>query len=241
MNLLLLKENDFIAENVAKISGDRFKHIQSVLKSNAGDTLKVGLLNGMIGSAAITELSQDSVEIKTQITEQPPNPLPLTVILALPRPKMLKRILSNIAEFGVKELYLINSYKVEKSFWQTPVLNEVERYLAQGLTQAKDTMLPAVHCKKLFRPFVEDELPEIIKGKEAFVAHPYQAEDMPEASLNQRVIVIGPEGGFIPFEIDLLQQAGCKAISMGERIYKVENALSILCHKLSSIDRKSVV
>jgi hypothetical protein len=51
-----------------------------------------------------------------------PRPLPLTVVLALPRPKMLRRILRALAEVGVKELHLINSYRVEKSYWQSPLL-----------------------------------------------------------------------------------------------------------------------
>jgi RsmE family RNA methyltransferase len=233
MNLLLLEKEDFTAENVATISGSRLEHIHHILKAKQGDTLKAGMVNGKMGQAVITELVSNHAELEVTLTENPPTPLPLTVILALPRPKMLKRILSNIAEFGVKELYLINSYKVEKSFWQTPVLNDIDSFLKQGLAQAKDTVLPNVHCKKLFRPFVEDELPTIIGNQQAFVAHPYQAQSAPAPSAEPRVIVIGPEGGFIPFEIDLLTKAGCAPISLGERIYKVENALSLLCQQLS--------
>lgn len=236
MNILLLETSDFITENTVRISDERFTHIQKILNAQKDDTLKAGLLNGKLGLATVTELSSNSIELTTLFNEEPPNALPLTVILAMPRPKMLKRILSNIAEFGVKEVYLINSYKVEKSFWQTPVLQDIDTYLKQGLTQTKDTILPKVYCKKLFRPFVEDELPEIIQGKEAYVAHPYHASPCPTPSTEQRIIIIGPEGGFIPFEIELLQTIGCKTISMGERIYKVENALSILCHQMSTPD-----
>lgn len=235
MNLLLLEPGDFTGDNIASINGDRLQHIISVLGTKTGDTLNAGLLNGLRGSATITAISSDSATLQTAFDTPPPAALPLTVILALPRPKMLRRILRNTAELGIKQLYLINSYKVEKSYWQTPFLDEavIEAWLKDGLVQARDTILPHVHLRKRFKPFVEDELPAIMAGKETFVAHPYNAAPMPPVSTKERVIIIGPEGGFIDYEIGLLQQQGAQAISMGERIYRVENALTLLSTQLS--------
>lgn len=235
MNLLLLEESDFIDGNTARIAGDRLHHIHTVLAAKEGETLTAGMLNGKMGTAAITLLSPLSATLTVTLNLEPPKPLPLTVILALPRPKMLKRILRNTAEFGIKELYLINSYKVEKSYWHTPALQPetIHQYLKDGLSQAKDTILPCVHLKKRFKPFIEDELPAILAGKEAFVAHPYQAQAAPAPSSGQRVIAIGPEGGFIDYEIEQLRKQGMQVIHIGERIYRVENALSILSSRLS--------
>lgn len=235
MNLLLLEQKDFIAENTARISDDRLQHIQSVLNAQVGDSLCAGLLNGLAGKATISVMDDSSATLLTSFDQPPPSALPLTVILALPRPKMLRRILRNTAELGIKQLYLINSYKVEKSYWQTPFLEPATQdlWLKDGLMQAKDTVLPQIHLKKRFKPFVEDELPAIIDCKEAFVAHPYNARTMPDPSTHERVIIIGPEGGFIDYEVNLLQEQGVKPITMGERIYRVENALTLLSTQLS--------
>ena len=193
------------------------------------------MINGKCGKATIISLSKNICELEVKLDQEPPQALPLTVILALPRPKMLRRILRNTAEFGIKQLYLINSYKVEKSYWQTPFLEQpvIDTWMKEGLTQARDTIMPSVHLNKRFRPFVEDELPGIIHNKEAFVAHPYNAEPMPAPSKEKRVIIIGPESGFIDYEIALLHKQGVNAISMGERIYRVENALTLLSTQLS--------
>lgn len=238
MNLLLLQTQDIISDNKARITDERLQHIRKVLKAQPGDQLTAGMLNGAMGTAHIDALHEDSIELSLDLQQSPPAPLPLTVILALSRPKMLRRILKNTAELGIKELYLINSYKVEKSYWQTPWLqiDNIQRSLCEGLEQAKDTRLPRVHQKRLFKPFVEDELPGIIANKQAYVAHPYEAAAMPSASSEERVIVIGPEGGFIPYEVDLLRQQGLQAISMGDRIYRVENALTLLSTQLSKPD-----
>ncbi len=240
MNLLLLEQKDFIDESTALIDDKRLVHLQQVLKAQVGDTLNTGLLNGKIGTSTINSLSDKSATLQVKLNQLPPAPLPLTIILALPRPKMLRRILRSIAELGIKDLYLINSYKVEKSYWQTPVLEAatIDNYLKEGLIQAKDTILPRVHIKKLFKPFVEDELKAIINQREAFVAHPYStdnkpAQAYPSTSTNERVIAIGPEGGFIDYEIGLLQQQGLQPITLGNRIYRVENAITILSSLLS--------
>ena len=134
----------------------------------------------------------------------------------------------------MKELYLINSYKVEKSYWSSPVLKEMNRYLKEGLSQAKDTVIPKVHCRNLFRPFVEDELSNIIAGHKAFVAHPYakttlQRHPLQAQSGEATVVLVGPEGGFTDFEIELARTAGAEAFSMSERIYRVENAITLVC------------
>lgn len=236
MNLLLLTDNDFTRHDTAVINDSRLQHIQHVLGSQPGDTLTVGKLNGNTGTARIIAISEQHVALHVPPLQQAPPPaLPLTVILALPRPKMLKRILHNIAEFGIKELHLIHSYKVEKSYWQTPWLQPgaIDNLLTQGLMQARDTVLPQVQLHRRFKPFTEDILPGIIAGQEAFIAHPYSPQPLPVASTAPRVIIIGPEGGFIPYEVQLIAQQGVQAVHMGERIYKVDNALTLLSSRLS--------
>ena len=83
---------------------------------------------------------------------------------------MLRRTLQSISSLGVKQIYLINSARVEKSFWQTPFLSDeaLHNELALGLEQARDTVMPEIYQRKLFKPFVEDELSEIIGNSQAW-------------------------------------------------------------------------
>ena len=134
----------------------------------------------------------------------------------------------------LKELWLINSYKVEKSFWQTPWLQEPALHdnLVLGLEQARDTLMPKVHIRKLFKPFVEDELPALLAGKQALVAHPGSAQPCPVHLPGPAALCIGPEGGFTDYEVDKLQQAGCQAVHLGQRILRVETAVPVLVSRL---------
>jgi RsmE family RNA methyltransferase len=47
-------------------------------------------------------------------------------------------------------------------------------------------------------------------------------------------VVVGPEGGFIPYEVDLLTKNGCQAVSLGNRILRTETSISYILGRLFS-------
>ena len=233
MNLLLLS-TDQIEQNAAVVSGRQFDQLTKVQRAKIGDSVRVGEINGLMGTGIITALNEQSATIQIELNTPPPPALPLTLILALPRPKMLRRIIQTIAAMGVKKLYLVNSSRVEKSFWQTPFLQPeaLQDQLILGLEQARDTQMPEIFLRKLFKPFVEDELSDIIAGTQALVAHPSSPSACPVNSTDPISLAIGPEGGFIPYEIEKLNQLGFASVHLGPRILRVENAVPALISRL---------
>lgn len=236
MNLLLLKDDDFASEDSAEISGRRLKHLIDIHNACVGDTLKVGKVNGEMGEAKILQIDTQSARLEVALTVQPPAPLPLTLILALPRPKMLRRIFQTVATMGVKQLYLVNTWRVEKSYWQTPWLEHsaIEEQLLLGLEQGCDTTLPEVTIKKRFKPFVEDELSNLIANTRALVAHPSGRTPCPTTLNQPTTLAVGPEGGFINYEVEKLEGIGFQPITLGSRILRVETAIPVLLSKLFS-------
>jgi 16S rRNA (uracil1498-N3)-methyltransferase len=236
MNLILLIESDFAPDgfSLVKLTGRRLKHALSVCKATAGDTLRVGLLNGKCGTGTVRRITENSLEMDVSLDTPPPEPLPLTLILALPRPKALKRCIEAITAMGVKKIFIIQSFRVEKSYWSSPVLSDgvLREHMILGLEQACDTMLPTITIRKRFRPFVEDELPELLKGTRPLVAHPQAENICPYHSDKPITLVVGPEGGFIPYEIGLLQKNGFEPVSLGKRILRVEHAVPALIGRL---------
>jgi RsmE family RNA methyltransferase len=237
MNLILFSNTDKREDNRIRLAGARLQHLREVLDASAGDTLRAGEIGGKMGSAELLTLADDEAVLQVTLDQEPPPKLPLTVILALPRPKMLRRILRTVAELGVPELHLLNSYRVEKSYWQTPVLqdNTVQAYFLQGLQQSRDTVLPRLYLHRRFKPFVEDELCHLLGGRRALLAHPGDYPPCPASLTEPTVLLIGPEGGFIPYEVEKLQQLGCEPVSLGPRILRVENALTTLIARLGVV------
>ncbi|HYQ47570.1 MAG TPA: 16S rRNA (uracil(1498)-N(3))-methyltransferase [Thermodesulfovibrionales bacterium] len=234
MNLILLFEEDFSDKNTVRLRGRRLKHAIDVLRPSEGDDLTVGLLNGQAGRGTITSISREELVMTVVLDSEAPPPLPLTLILALPRPKMLRRVLFSAACMGVKKIYLINAARVEKSFWKSPLLSEerIREQLMLGLEQAEDTSMPEVILRPLFRPFVEDELPAIVKDTLALVAHPAAEHACPRGVENHVTLAVGPEGGFIPYEIEKFVSLGFRPVSMGRRLLRVETAVPALLARL---------
>ncbi|MCQ4346368.1 16S rRNA (uracil(1498)-N(3))-methyltransferase [Pseudomonas stutzeri] len=235
MNLLLLEDGDLVATDRAVLRGRRLKHLDEVHRAAVGDRLRVGRLGGLMGAGRILRLDANEAEIAIEsLDRSPPAKLPVTLLLALPRPKMLKRTLQTVASMGVAHLVLLNSYRVEKSFWQTPFLTPaaIREQLILGLEQARDTVLPEVVIEKRFKPFVEDRLPLLAAGSLGLVGHPGDFPACPRAVDGAVTLAIGPEGGWIPYEVDKLREAGLAPVQLGERILRVETAVPVLLSRL---------
>jgi 16S rRNA (uracil1498-N3)-methyltransferase len=246
MNLILLRPEE-INNNRVTLTDHRADHIITVLKSSPGDSLKTGIVNGPVGRSKILKVSGDSVILEITVEGNIP-PRPQTdLILALPRPIMLKRILSQAAALGVARIFLINANRVEKSFFSASMLQDdtYNEYLQHGLEQAVDSLFPEISVHNRFKPFVEDFLPEISKDyPKQIVAHPEgqkKLTDIVTLPLTDRVLLaIGPEGGWVDFEINKFEEQGFETFAMGPRILKVDTAVSALLAQIDLL-RKIVV
>lgn len=240
MNLILLEPGELSGAR-ATLFGRRALHIRAVHRAVAGQRLRVGVLGGQIGQAEVAAIDDESVVLDVELGQDPPPPVACTLVLALPRPRVLHRVLGCAAAFGIKRIALFGSRRVEKSYWQSPVLGEdsVRRCLLEGLEQAGDTMLPLVSRHLRFRPFVEDELGALASAPAAssddplkLVADAAGARPCPRADGRAVTLVVGPEGGLIDFELDLLATAGFEAVSLGARPLRVEHAFAALLGRL---------
>jgi RsmE family RNA methyltransferase len=227
MNIVLLHQADWIADAVAVVRDHRAVHIRQVLRAQVGDRLRVGLLGGLCGQGVIEALDPSGVRLRVQLSEPPPPRHRFDIVLALPRPKMLRRILRQCAEFGVANLHLIQSARVEKSYWQSPLLQPVRvgGALLAGLERSRDTIAPRVHLHRRFRPFVEDQLPGLCAGRPCWLADRGAPRSLAEVPPGPALVMVGPEGGFVPFEVQLAESVQAQRVGLGERMLSVDTAL----------------
>lgn len=223
-----------MTEERVLLTGRRLQHVRDVHRAALGKKLAVGVAGGQIGSGVVTRLDDEGLEMRVVMERDPPAALPLTLVLALPRPKVLNRVIAASASLGVKRLYLVNAWRVEKSYWKSPRLT-AENLRAQsllGLEQARDTVLPAIELRRFFRTFVEEELPGLAAATITLAAHPEAQRECPRHVERAVTLVIGPEGGFIEAEVRSLQRAGCEMVTIGERILRVETAVAAIIARL---------
>jgi len=234
MNLILLFEADFVSPQRVRLAGRRLQHVVSVHRACAGDELRVGLVNAQMGTGVITSLTREALEMEVRLDQPPPPPLPVTLLLALPRPKSLRRVLQAATAMGVKRIVLMATWRVEKSFWDSPVLHPdaLREQMVLGLEQARDTVLPEITLRRRFKPFAEDEVPDLARGTCGLLAHPPASQPCPRGVRGPVTLAVGPEGGFIPYEVELLQAHGFEAVSLGVRSLRVEHAVPALLARL---------
>jgi RsmE family RNA methyltransferase len=238
MNRILLAPDELTDNGVIWLRDRRSRHIRSVLSGKIGDSLRVGVLDGASGEATILATEPEGVQLQC-FFDQPPLPSTgVSVLLALPRPKVMRRLWAPLASLGIEHIVLINAGKVERNYFDTHWLDSVNYrpMLIEGLEQSGDTRLPTVRVCRRFKPFVEDELDATFGDAVRLVCHPREAQPLTAATVPSAgavVVAMGPEGGWTDFEIELLCQHGFRCVSLGVRTLRTDTAVQAILGALS--------
>ena len=216
------------------VSDARAAHLLSVLKVTPGQEVRVGLLDGPLGVGTVISALDGQVTMRCVFNaDTPPRPQ-VDVLLALPRPKVMRRLWAQLAALGVGQIILTNAERVERHYFDTHVLAEgcYRPLLIDGLQQARDTRLPAVSIHRQLKVLVEDHLDSLFGAGLRLAAHigsTMSASSAVRDYPDERVLVaIGPEGGWNTFEVALLEAHAFRQIGLGTRTLRVDTACTAL-------------
>jgi len=229
VNVILLETAEASSREV-RLDGARAAHLLNVLKVKRGNEVRVGILDGPRGIGTVQSIGAGTVELVCAFEAAAPPRPPVDLLLALPRPKVLRRLWAQVAALGVGQIILTNAARVERNYFDSHVVTP-ECYrplLIEGLQQARDTRMPAVSLHRQFRVLVEDQLDGLFADGLRLVASPMPSN--PQDNIMQRtpdqrlLLAIGPEGGWNDFETSLLAAHGFRSISMGPRTLRTDTA-----------------
>ncbi len=230
MNLILLEPSEVSGACDVHLSGSRAAHLLNVLRVADGHQVRVGIVDGPCGVGTVQSVSDDTIALQCAFETTVPTRPPVDLLLALPRPKVLRRLWAQIAALGVGQIVLTNAERVERHYFDTHVVTP-ECYrplLIEGLQQARDTRLPTVSIHRRFRVLVEDELDGLFGRGLRLVADPAatrRAGAVVCETVEERVLLaIGPEGGWNDFEMQLLETHGFQPVGMGSRTLRTDTA-----------------
>lgn len=222
MNRILFQTEEVTSDRAElPVDDPRVVHVCAVLRKGDGDTVRVGMMDGPLGEAWI-EVGKSSMRFACQWADIPPRPT-LELLLACPRPKVLRRLWAQMAALGVARIRVINAAKVERYYFDAHVVRpEVyEPLLREGLQQAGCTWMPSVEIHRVFRPVIED----LLRPETRRVAlDPIGRERLGEGP-NPEVLAIGPEGGWTSFERDLLAKNEFQFANLGPRVLRSDTAV----------------
>ena len=246
MNRILFEKGE-IEGDLVTFGGERAGHVVSVLHGEIGQVLKTGEIGGKIGTSEIVDIRHADgadgaplVTVRISHVEEPLEPW-VDLVMAPPRPRVMKRLLPQLASLGVGRIFLVGAKKVEKDFWGATLLKE-ENYrplLVDGLMQAGTTALPKLETRRNFRRFVADELDAVSPGACRIVAHPYSKEGATAPDVSRPLLLaIGPEGGWTDDEVSLLESHGFVRYSLGPRILRTDTAVVAILGRLMPVLEK---
>lgn len=253
-----------------KLAKDDYRtvHAAKILGLQNGDRLRAGILKtspqndsgGLVTDSALVEWIPENPIKRAQPTKngEPPGSLkihlcdlqlapvsnapPVSLILALPRPLQLGRMLPMIAQMGVDHLVLTEARKVPKDYFGSHLFRKSElltEKIVQGLEQAGDVRMPRITIARNLSCFLKEELDQYFPPGEfaRVIAHPTRIHDpkpairmrqctFPNESMRKMVIAVGPEGGWEePDELSLFQSRGFEQITMGTRVLRSDCAV----------------
>ena len=232
MNLILLEPDEIRADGTALLTGKRARHVREVLQAAEGEQIRVGVVEGPLGTATVVEDGKE-IRLKCALSDGIPPAPRVDLLLAMPRPKVMNRLWPVLAALGVGRILVSNAWKTERNYFDTHVLEpeHIREGLIEGLQQARDTRLPQVGVYKQFKKLVEDKLEGFGPYAARLVAHPGEGVFPALAALpkdSRILLAIGPEGGWTPFELELFAAHGFESVSWGPRALRTDTACAVL-------------
>jgi len=239
MNWILLQEGEVDAGGLAVLAGRRAQHVIGVLQSRVGDRVRVGVVGGARGEARVTAIDGDRVRLRCDLAEKRDRPR-LGLILALPRPKVMKRLWVPLGSIGLDRIVVTNAERVERAYFDTHWLQErhYSALLLTGMEQTGETAFPAVMLRKRLKPFVEDELDGLFPGHDRLLARPGTGTPLHgfrPGRTGRAVVAIGPEGGWSAYETDLFARRAFEPVTLGRRALRTDTACVAILAALQAI------
>ena len=239
MNRLLLEKSELDADGCVLVAGGRSEHLLEILRVEVGTEVRCGVLDDSAGTGTVLEIQPEAVRLQYSASpEATPARPAIDLLLAMPRPKVMKRLWAQLAALGVRRIIVTNAWKVERPYFDSHVLEPsfVRACLCEGLSQAGDVHLPDVSIHRRFKVLIEDDLDDLSVAGCRLMLDPSGDESLIGVALSSApggiLAAIGPEAGWTPYELDLLGSRGFRPVRLGGRTLRSDTAciaaLSIL-------------
>lgn len=240
MNLLLLDPEELSSDGVFVVSDRRAQHLRAVLGVEVGSTVRAGIIGGAIGTADVIAIHHDDVTLRFKASAAPDSRVPVDLVLAIPRPKVITRTIEIAASFGVGRIELTNAWKVDKSYLGSPRLDPAALALAArfGAEQGATTRIPEIRVHDRLMGLLDEQFIRPSTAETRLIMHPHAPPIEAVVMKAQRsVLAIGPEGGWIDRELDTFVERGFKPVSIGTPILRVEAAVAAALGQLELLHR----
>lgn len=236
MNVLVLLPDEITTPSQAVVANERLQWVHESYSLTEGLRIPAVVYGGMTGTATVVHVLPDRVEFEIAMHSPPPKRLPLELVVAVPRPQTVKKVLHAATVFGVQRIHFIRTALVVKSYLDSRALSAecIFTETVAALAQCGDSVAPAVEVHRLFAPFIQDYLPALMQDGESaggmgIFADTGLAEHRASVDVlkgkRRIVLAVGPEKGWTDHERMQFRELGFIPWSLGERVVRVDTAV----------------
>lgn len=226
------KERFYIADLNAcqvQLKGSENHHLTHVMRAKMGDTVELTNGKGGLASAIVKIPGKELTLLEVTSFQETPPPKEIILAQALPRLNLLDWIIEKGTELGASSFWLFPGELSEKKELN---ITQQQRLLTLSIAAMKQSgrlFLPSI----LFKPPLSKWPPlsgQLFYGD----THPSAPKLTPTSQL-PIAVVIGPEKGFSPKEVESLRTFGAKGVKLHENILRTETAGLVALSQLYTI------
>lgn len=220
-------------ENIITIIGSDVNHIANVLRLKVNDVIEIGvkLESPVSYKAKIKNITLENIicSIIEESNISKESNISITVFQGIPKADKMELIIQKCTELGVDSFVPLELKRCVSKIEGKDTMKKIARWQKIAEVAAKQSgrdKIPNVREKVNIKNLAN----EIAEYDCVLVAYEQEEEHSLKELLRQNIgakriaIVIGTEGGLEKDEVEILQEAGAKIISLGNRILRTETA-----------------
>lgn len=204
----------------ATLAGDEARHLARVLRAKPGDTVTLFDGRGGAWTARVAAVGRDRVDLDVG-DALPPNPPPraaVTIAVALPKGDRQKWLVEKLAELGVESLVPLTTTRGVAEATEA-ARARLERGVIEACKQCGRDTLMTIHAPAS----LADAIASAGAETTVLLADP-AGPPLDEPPAGATLVLVGPEGGFTPEEIDAATTRGARRVSLGRHVLRIETA-----------------
>ena len=219
------------------LAGSEARHIKNVLRLKPGSGICLADGEGFEYRAIIQRVLTDRVELEITHKQQGKRESPkcISVAQAMLKEKKMDRLLRHLCELGISQWI---PFKCERSI-PTPGANRLasrrerwQKIVQESMKQCQRSKLPQIAETKTFKDVLKigqnRDLTIVFYENEKISLDSLVTTGL-QATAQNILLILGPEGGFAEGEIEMARAAGCRVVGLGPRILRAETATIAAC------------
>ena len=212
-------------ENTAMLLQEEENHALRVLRLNVGDECQA-LMEGQVFAAVIREVSPRVLLTLKQMLPSPEPSVAITLYQGVPKGEKMDFVTQKCTEAGVCRIVPVEFSRCVARWEGKDAVKKQARYqriAAEAAKQSGRAVTPEVSLPLSFGKLCQEI------SQHDLVLVPWEEEHGNGIGTKWQgekdvAVIIGPEGGIAPEEIERLQEAGAKPVTLGPRIFRTETA-----------------